>query len=120
MNDESPKPYDLEERTFLFAKHIRSFLKTLPRTIANIEDGRQLIRSSGSIGANYREANESLGEKDFKLRLRIARKEAKESIFWLRLLDTGNDVSLSSQRDALVLEATELMKIVAAILRKAP
>ena len=54
------KPYDLEERTFQFAKTVRNFVKTLPKTIANIEDSKQLIRASGSVGANYREANESL------------------------------------------------------------
>ena len=56
------KPYDLEERTFQFAKAVRIFVKTLPKTIANIEDGKQLVRASGSVGANYREANESLSK----------------------------------------------------------
>jgi four helix bundle protein len=61
---QNPKPvYDLEERTFQFAKAVRLFVKTLPKTIANIEDGKQLIKASGSVGANYREANESLGKK---------------------------------------------------------
>ncbi len=64
------KPYDLEERTFLFAKDVRIFVKTLPKTTANIEDSRQLIKASGSVGANYREANESLGKKDFLMRMK--------------------------------------------------
>ena len=59
--------YDLEERTFQFAKAARLFVKTLPKTIANIEDGKQLIKASDSVGANYIEANESLGKKDFSL-----------------------------------------------------
>ena len=80
----SPR-YDLEERTFGFAQEVRNFIKTIPKTIANIEDGKQVIRSSGSVGANYIEANESLGKKDFILRLRIARKEAKETRYWLGL-----------------------------------
>lgn len=54
------KPYDLEERTLLFAKDIRLFINTLKMTIANVEDSKQLVRSSGSIGANYIEANEAL------------------------------------------------------------
>jgi four helix bundle protein len=58
------KPYDLEERTFQFAKEVRIFVKTLPKTIANIEDGKQLVKASGSVGANYREANEALSKKD--------------------------------------------------------
>lgn len=69
--------YDLEERTFLFAKNIRLFVKTLPNTVANHEDGKQLIRSSGSIGANYREANESLGKRTFYCELRLAEKKRK-------------------------------------------
>jgi four helix bundle protein len=73
------KPYDLEERTFQFAQQVRAFVKLLPRTVCNIEDVKQVVRSSGSVGANYIEANEALGKKDFLMRLRISRKEAKES-----------------------------------------
>jgi len=76
---EPPKKYDLEERTFLFAKRARAFVKRLPRTISNIEDGRQLVKSSGSVGANYIEANEALSKKDFLVRIKISRKESKES-----------------------------------------
>ena len=88
------KQYDLEDRTFKFAKRNRLFVKRLPKTIGNIEDGKQLIRSSGSIGANYIEANESLSKKDFILRAKICRKETKESRYWLRLIDANNDSSL--------------------------
>jgi four helix bundle protein len=53
---QNSKPvYDLEERTFQFAKDVRLFIKTLPNTTANIEDGKQLIKASGSVGANYNE-----------------------------------------------------------------
>jgi four helix bundle protein len=85
-------PYDLEERTFQFAKEVRVFIKTLEKTIANNEDAKQVIRSSGSIGSNYIEANESLSKKDFVFRLKISRKEAKESIYWLKLIDETNDL----------------------------
>jgi four helix bundle protein len=112
------KPFDLEERTYLFAKQVRSFLKTLPRTVANQEDGRQLVRSSGSVGANYIEAIESLGKKDRLFRLRTARKEAKESALWLRLLDTGTTQSVEAERDNLLQEARELVKILSSIIRK--
>jgi four helix bundle protein len=88
---QNSKPqYDLEERTFKFAKAVRLFVKTLPKTIANIEDGKQLIKSSGSTGANYTEANESLSKKDFLMRIKISRKEAKESAYWLRLIYETN------------------------------
>ncbi len=77
---QNTKPmYDLEERTFEFAKSVRLFVKNLPRTISTIEDGKQLIKSSGSVGANYLEANEALSKKDFLMRIKISRKEAKET-----------------------------------------
>ena len=115
VNKDESKQYDLEDRTLEFAKKVRELVKAVTKTLGNQEDGRQLIRSSGSIGANYIEANESLGKKDFMMHIRISRKEAKESRFWLRLMDAP---SASGQRDVLIQEATELMNIFGAILRK--
>ena len=112
------RSYDLEDRTFEFAKAVRAFVKKLPRTVCNLEDVKQVVRSSGSVGANYIEANESLSKKDFKMRLKISRKEAKETRFWLRLLDTGADTDLRSERDSLVQESDELLKIFSAIINK--
>jgi four helix bundle protein len=114
-NDNS-KRYDLEDRTFEFAKASRAFVKKLPRTIANIEDAKQFIRASGSIGANYIEANESIGKRDFVMKIKTCRREAKESGYWLRLLDC--DGELESRREKLSAEARELMKIFGAIVRK--
>ena len=71
------KRYDLEDRTFRFAKEVRAFVAKLPKTTSSIEDSKQLIRSSGSVGANYIEANESLSKKDFAMRIKISRKESK-------------------------------------------
>src|SRR5438105_1872050 len=101
--------YDLEERTFQFAKDVRLCIKKLPRTIANIEDVRQLVRASGSVGANYIEANENLGDKDKKMKMKISRKESKESRFYLRLVYTGDKEPLEKERATLVQEAFELM-----------
>lgn len=115
---QNPKQYDLEERTFRFAKSIREFVKKLPRTIANIEDIKQLIRSSGSVGANYIEANESLSKKDFVMRIKISRKEAKESGYWLRLLHVSDADALEQTRKELFRESEELVNIFGAILRK--
>ncbi|MFO7899188.1 MAG: four helix bundle protein [Planctomycetota bacterium] len=112
------KTYDLEERTFEFAKAVRAFVKRLPWSPANEEDGRQVIKSSGSVGANYREANEALSKKDFAMRIRICRKEAKESRYWLRLLDVADDGDLAGRRQGLATEATELLKIFSAILNR--
>ena len=86
-SDEAAKPYDLEERTFQFAKANRAFIRQLPRTISNIEDIKQLVRASGSVGANYIEANEAIGKKDFVMKIKTCRREAKESSYWLRLLN---------------------------------
>jgi four helix bundle protein len=110
--------YDLEDRTYEFAPRVRAFVKRLPRTICNTEDVKQVVRSSGSIGANYLEANEALSKKDFLMRIRISRKESKETWYWLRLLDTKHDTSLNEERDQLVQESTELMRIFGTILRK--
>ncbi len=115
-NNENSKPYDLEERTFQFAKAGRAFVKQLPRTISNLEDVRQFIRASGSIGANYIEANEALGKKDFAMKIKICRREAKESCYWLRLIDING--KLEGEQARLLGEATELMKIFGAIVRK--
>jgi len=68
---QNSKQYDLEDRTYNFAKRVRDFIKSVPKSITNIENCRQLTRSSGSVGANYIEANESLSKKDFILRIKI-------------------------------------------------
>ena len=115
-NNQNSKQYDLEDRTYKFAKDCRVFVKDLPRTLAFIEDGKQLVRSSGSVGANYIEANESLSRKDFFMRIMICRKEAKESRYWLRLIELSN--SSESEKIRLINEATELMKIFGSILEK--
>ena len=114
--EQNPKRFDLEERTFVFAKRCRAFIKTLSKTTGNIEDARQLVRSSGSVGANYIEANESLSKKDFVCRIKICRKEAKETRYWLRLVEAADTVA--SERNVLVQEAQELMNIFGAIVRK--
>ena len=112
------KVYDLEERTFLFALNVRLFIKSLPRTISNIEDGRQLVRASGSVGANYIEANEKTGAKDLVFRLKLSRKEAKESHYWLRLLKETNEFNNERIIDSLMEEAIQLKKILSSIISK--
>jgi len=116
---QNSKPvYDLEKRTFQFAKDVRLFVKTLQKTIANIEDGKQLIRSSGSVGANYIEANESLSKKDFLMRIKISRKEAKECAYWLGLIYETNNLDNPDEAQSLIQEANELKKIFSSILEK--
>ena len=113
----NPKPkYDLEERTLNFARRVNNFVNKLPKTISNIENGKQLVRSGGSVGANYIEANESLSKKDFIMRVKISRKEAKESRFWLELSQPIEKEM--PEKQALIQETNELMKIFGSILEK--
>ena len=113
----SAKEYDLEDRTFTFALNTRKMIKTLKSSITTREDGKQVVRSSGSVGANYIEANEAISKKDFKFRIKICRKEAKESRYWLRLLLDGNQEK-ESTISPLIQEADELTKIFGSIHRK--
>ena len=116
--EDGAKPRDLEDRTFQFAESIRTFVKQLPRTISNTEDVRQLVRASGSVAANWIEADEALSKKDFVMRVKICRKEAKESRLFLRLLDAGVAKDAASSRDGLAKEARELTLIFSAIISK--
>src|SRR5438876_84143 len=109
--------YDLEERTAAFARAVRTFINKLPKSTAFIEDGKQLVRSSGSVGANYIEANESLSKKDFVMRAKICRKEAKESRYWLQMFE-GLPIGLTGERDKLVQESTELLRMFSAMIAK--
>ena len=118
MSTGSGKVYDLEERTYLFAKRVRALVKKIHLSIGNQEEGKQLVRASGSVGANYIEANEALSKKDFRMRIKISRKESKESRYWLRLIDLEGTEDLEAERNALIQESTELMKIFGAILVK--
>ncbi len=111
------KRYDLEDRTFQFAKHMIAFVNSIAKTLTNIEVGKQLVRSAGSVGANYIEANEALSKKDLLMRVKICRKEAKESRYWLRLLSCEKE--REEERAVLIGESTEIMRIFGAIIEKA-
>ncbi len=115
---QNSKRYDLEEKTLKFAKRVRDFVKQFKQTISNIEDGKQLIRASGSVGANYIEANEALSKKDFVMRIKICRKEAKESAYSLKLVDIDDNPELECERQELTQETTELTNIFGSISRK--
>ena len=111
---------ELECRALKFAIDVRLFVKSLPRNTASFEDGKQVIKSSGSIGANYIEANEKLGEKDLVFRMKIARKEAKETVYWLTIIRGSNEsgeINIETI-DSLIDEANQLRKILSAIINK--
>ena len=116
--DDGAKPRDLEDRTFEFAQSVRAFVKQLPRTLSNTEDVKQLVRASGSVAANWIEADEALSKKDFLMRVKICRKEAKESRLFLRLVDAGFAKSNVVARETLATEARELTLIFSSIISK--
>ncbi len=113
----SRKVYDLEERTFQFSKKVRLLFIGLKYNSLYENDIRQVLRSSGSVGANYIEANEKLSDKDFIHRIKISKKEAKESKYWLSLLELHPSLD-HDDRKLLIQEANELMLIFGAILKK--
>ena len=113
---QNSKHYDLEDRTLQFAKNVIKFINKLPKTLPNLEISKQLVRSAGSVGANYIEANESLSKKDFIMRIKICRKESKESRYWLKLVSCNKESE--KDRKDLIQESNELMKIFGAILEK--
>jgi four helix bundle protein len=115
---ETTKKYDLEERTEAFSLQVRDLCLRLKRDIINREYIIQLVRSAGSVAANYIEANENLGANDLKMRIRICRKESKESQLWLKHVLTYEDERLGESRIKLLKEAAELENIFGAILKK--
>ena len=107
--------YDLEERTFLFAKDVALFILKLPRNVNNFTFAKQLIRSASSIGANYIEANEPLGTKDLIMHMKIARKESKETAYWLKLIFETN-IGMNKEHYQLLTESIELKYILSKII----
>ena len=112
------KKFDLEQRTFEFAGNVRNFVRALKMDLPNIEDAKQLVRSSGSVGANYIEANEALSKKDFLFRVKIIRKEVKETRYWLMLISAKNGDNFENTKTQLIQESGELLKIFSAIISK--
>jgi four helix bundle protein len=90
----------------------------LPKNSPNNIYVPQLLRSGSSPGSNYIEANESLGDKDFKCKIKTCRKESKETSYWLRLVITDGSIESESERKALRQEAKEFVLILIAILKK--
>lgn len=104
---------DFYERLYKFAKDCVIALRSLPRTYANQNFSRQLIRASSSVPANYIEAQESLSRKDFVYRMAVCRKEAKEAAQWLRMIIDTNEGSDFGRPEfqRLLAESQEIVKI---------
>jgi four helix bundle protein len=111
------KEFNLEKRTTEFAKSVIKLCKQLPNNSMNDRLIGQVVGASGSIGANYREANDALGKKDFIQRLKIARREAKECSHWLELIAEANEEK-NPETKPLIKECEELKNILSAIINK--
>ena len=111
------KENDLLERTFSFGVRCLKLLRTLPNSSEYQIIKYQLGKSATSVGANYEEAQAGSSKADFKNKIRIALKEARESNYWLRVLKALEDTS-NEELDALVNESKELKNILASILKK--
>jgi four helix bundle protein len=108
----------LDERTIKYAIDVRLLIKSLNKNFYNQDDLSQLLRSSGSVGANYIEANECLSKKDFIYRIKICLKEAKESKYWLRIIKNTHNPESTYEIDRLINESSQLVRIFSSIIIK--
>ena len=113
---QNKKPYDLEERTAMFGESVIKFMKSLPDTTVNRPLMSQLLRAATSVGANYMEADGAESKKDFQHKIAISKKEAKESMHWLRMLAVAAPDRADDCRE-LWKEAHELVLIFSSILK---
>src|SRR5574341_1087403 len=116
--DMNTAPRNIQERTFEMGVRIIRLVDRLPRTIAGMKLGQQLIDSGTSVGANMQEADAAESKKDFVHKTGIALKEAQESHYWLRLID-ATLLSIDEEVQALIQESYELSRILGAIKRSA-
>jgi four helix bundle protein len=117
LQNKNNQKFDLEDRTLSYSIKVINKLKEIPDRYLDTNIKKQLLRSATSIGANYIEANEALGKKDFIYRLRISRKEAKETIYWLILLKNNNQY-FANDIDILISESREFIYIFSSIINK--
>jgi len=112
------KPEDIKNRTFRFALQIISIAEKLPNTVAARIMGKQLIRSGTSIGANVEEATAAHSKADFIYRMNVALREARETLYWLRLLE-ASQISETKIAAEILQEADEITRILGAIVSSA-
>lgn len=121
MTKETPspndQPFDLEERTAVFGEAVIRFAKKVPQNSVTNPLVSQIVRSSTSVGANYCEADDAGTKIDFKYKIGICRKEARETKHWLRMIAAAAP-EFKAEARGLWQEAKELHLIFAAIWRK--
>jgi len=109
------KPYDIQDRAFLFARQIVDFCRpVMPPGIVVRELARQLLHAGTSIGANLEEADAGQTKPDFRAKISVSRKEARESRYWLRLM-THAEPRLQGDAAPLIDEARQLIQILTTI-----
>ena len=117
QNPKSKKNYDLIERTARFGENVIEFMKILPKDTINNSLISQVIRSGTSIGANYMEADGAESKKDFRHKIAICKKEAKETMHWFRMISKAN-LNKRDECRKLWKEVHELALIFSSILNK--
>lgn len=110
------KRYDLEERTAKFGEEIVAFAKSIPASTVTDPLIGQLVRSGTSVGSNYCEADDAGSKKEFRYRISVCKREARETKYWLRMIAAAVP-GLKDKARALWQEAKELHLIFAAIYR---
>ncbi|MEK7757259.1 MAG: four helix bundle protein [Planctomycetota bacterium] len=111
------RPRDIEERTFRFGVRVVRAAGALPRTAAGAVLARQVIRSGTSVGANIQEAQGSPSKRDFVWRMNIARSEARETLYWIRLISESEMIPKARLKE-LESEANQIVSILTAIVKK--
>lgn len=106
-------PEILKKRTFDFALNALKTIDVLKKTTANEVMGRQLIRSSTSVGANYRASCKAKSTADFINKLKIVEEESDESVYWLELIKSHNKIE-DTNYETLLKESKELERIFSA------
>ena len=109
---------ELEDRFHDYAKAVRDFCAKVKWNIINQEYIKQVIRSSGSVSANYTEASDDLGKANEKMKLKISRREAKETIKWIDLILIYDNEDLKREQNQLIDEGEQIRKILSSIIIK--
>ena len=110
--------YDIHERIFRYIVKVIKFLDKLPKTSSNLIFINQITRSVTSMGANDQEADGAVSTKDFLHGFTIVRKEGKETVFWIRIIEETNSSKFRNEAMELSGEGREIVAIISSIMKK--